>query len=237
MLTFLKWLFTPVYLISISILNFSIYLKNITLAKISLRICIYYLISYSISKNNLEKTGIIDKEYVQAHLLTNKPKVDALDEFIYGEVPCFSFKKIINSLSLKNHSELSFLDLGCGKGKLVFCANLLFGFKAIGVDLVPTYISYANKLVASYNLAGLEFLNQDLLDIDYSCADIIHISWTCFSDTTKELITQKLKSEAKPSAYIITTSQPISHENIKLIKTLLLPLSWGQGYVYIHSLK
>jgi SAM-dependent methyltransferase len=212
----IKLLLTPIYWIYIFLLDIKIYKKHFIFLKIDTMLFLYYWLSYSISRHNLDISRIASK-----------------DELVYGEIPYFSFEKALELIPIKTTD--TFMDLGCGKGKLVFYMNNIFKIKSIGVDLVPMYIKYAASLSKRLKLKNIQFENKNILNCDLSQGTIFLITWTCFSDQSRKSLIEKMQKEISPGSHIITTFNPIEENNFKLIKYIRVPFSWGKGYLYIHK--
>ena len=76
-------------------------------------------------------------------------------------------KKIINYLNIK--PEDVFIDLGCGKGRVVFFFSRQKLKKSIGVDSNQELIDIAKKNLANFKLnnSPIEFLNSDAANLQF----------------------------------------------------------------------
>ncbi|KAG0574057.1 hypothetical protein KC19_VG231300 [Ceratodon purpureus] len=93
-------------------------------------------------------------------------------------------------------SRFTFYDLGCGAGRPVFLASLLMTscFKSCGVEIIPTMHQMNEELLQLYNVEvrtrlhpakqsqNITFMCGDMLQVDWSDADVVFINATCFSD-------------------------------------------------------
>ena len=68
-----------------------------------------------------------------------------------------------------------FFDLGSGLGQVVILLNLITGITAKGVEIESEYCDYANECALQLNLSGVEFINEDARNPDYSEATIIYL--------------------------------------------------------------
>ena len=72
-------------------------------------------------------------------------------------------KKRVGTLGLRPGMRV--LDAGCGLGGSAFYMARTCGVEVLGIDLLPQMIKEARRRAAEYGLAGLEFLQGDLLQI------------------------------------------------------------------------
>mmetsp|Transcript_42689 Transcript_42689/g.49059 ORF Transcript_42689/g.49059 Transcript_42689/m.49059 type:complete len:263 (+) Transcript_42689:53-841(+) len=170
-------------------------------------------------------------------------------EFLtYGEINELAFPAILRQA--KPQPGEVFYDLGTGSGKPAILACALFPFaKAIGIELLPTVTEIANRMAKRYEqLRGkyelteqsvdLEFKCQDLLQSDFSEADVIYIASTCFDIPFMEKISARSK-DLKPGTRIITLKNPmpsLGEQNIgfELIHDKKYVMSWGWEHVYVQ---
>ncbi|MFC1771076.1 methyltransferase domain-containing protein [Candidatus Margulisiibacteriota bacterium] len=215
----IKLLITPFYFIYLKWLNFLTIRKYGSLLEAYLLLGLYYFFNYSVARINFEKGHIYD--------IVNK------DELIYGEVPSYALRKILANIPINKNNV--FIDLGCGKGKTVFFVNQAYGLRSIGVDVVPTYIRAAQVIRDKMQLENITFLKDNILNTDLSKGNIFLLSWTCFTQKTRDLITHKLEKEIPKDAYVITTTHAIQSACFKELKSIYAPFSWGKGYAYISK--
>lgn len=79
----------------------------------------------------------------------------------YCPAPYHLLEKIIDYLKLK--PEDIFIDLGCGKGRVVFFVAQKKLRKVIGVELNKKFIDIANKNLATFTFdrTAIQFVNED----------------------------------------------------------------------------
>ncbi len=207
----------PFYGLYVFFRNLPIYFQHPKLLDLDFLFFYYYKLFYSGHKYHEEKTSTKIKDIV---------------ELTYGETPYFTLKKIIKKIPIKK--EQIFIDLGCGRGRLVFFVNKHFKLKSIGIDLIPTYIKVANFFKQKKKITEVEFYLADILNHDFSKGDIFYIAWTCLNKETIKQIEQRLIN-LKRGSYVITTSMPVQNKNFKVIKEFKLPFSWGYGHVYLNQ--
>lgn len=167
--------------------------------------------------------------------------------FVYGEVKFESFVEILKKLDFSPGGV--FCDLGSGTGKAVFVAHLMFPFvKAVGVELVPTLHQSAMEALKRYETEikpriadevkgkEIKFIEADILQTDFSEADVIFMNSTCFSDELMNGVDRRIDS-IKPGAYVISLTKSLSNPALKLLKSELNDFSWGKATAYYHQRK
>lgn len=156
------------------------------------------------------------------------------EELTYGEAIWSSIDKIMRIINPEPGKV--FYDLGCGVGRVCFFANIKYGLKSYGIDLLPTFINNADKIVKKLNLKNISFLRNNWLEIDFSDADIIYVAGTCLSDETLDSLTEKIV-KLKSGTYVISVSNLLNSDKLLLIKEMYLPFSWGKAEVYLMLVK
>ncbi|MEN3014872.1 MAG: methyltransferase domain-containing protein [bacterium] len=192
------------------------------------------------------------------YLEISKYKLPKAENYTYGETPYITMYKIIRDVgSVVDIGGRFFVDLGCGVGKTVFTAKIMFNLKSIGVDNISTFIQKANRIK---NLLGklvvsaqdLEFIKADIEEylsdqFDKICKErmFIYIPSTAFEEDFFCRIVEKIVSKAY-NCLIVTLSKSIPKSIRQLAlssnKTLILLFSrsyyfsWGRNRVYAYYL-
>jgi len=156
------------------------------------------------------------------------------DNYICGETPCITFRTILRNLEIKP-GDL-FIDLGCGRGQTVYFARLLFDMKAKGYDLISTFILKAGLINCFLKINNVEFINDNILNVDLGAAKAVYIVPTTFTADFMEKINKKLL-EVHSGSYIISVSRPLQEEHYELIRKESLLYSWGRTAVYYYVRK
>jgi len=157
------------------------------------------------------------------------------DNFVYGEIMFTTFANILNITAPQN-GEI-FYDLGCGAGKAVFTTSLLYEYLDVrGVEyLDPLYELCCNllgkfrTLVNNKHPNNVRFIHANLLDVDFSDADIIFINATCFDHETWKKITHSFE-QLKKGARVIISTKKLDSDLFNLIHTGMHLMSWGATY-------
>lgn len=201
--------------------------------------------NYAQRLNFKKKRPILVKLYkdVNAYVISINHRRDTEvkdEQFTYGEIIFSSFADILN-VAKPNTGE-KFYDLGCGSGKAVFTAGLLYdNIEAIGIEyLQPLYdlcLEQLNKykqITKNKRPDNIHFVHADLVNYDFSDADIVFLNATCFNkDSWKAILTtlDKLKKGAR----VIITTKTLSSKKFEQIHAGTYLMSWGQNSIYIYK--
>jgi len=168
------------------------------------------------------------------------------DDFalIYGEIDFVSFVTLLQLVEPK--AEDNYYDLGCGGGKAVFAAALTYQLnKCVGIELLtPLYNLCTRQLNHFEQLINdnayftdhsyqIEFINDDLLAIDISDADIVFINATGFFGELWDSIVNKI-IQLKPGCRIIITTKKLPLIEFELIEESMRLMSWGMNSLRIY---
>lgn len=157
---------------------------------------------------------------------------DSKEELTYGEAIWKSIDKVFKFIKPKPMQK--FYDLGCGIGRICFLANIKYDLEVTGIELLPTFVENAQRITYNNNLENIKFIEDDWLNVNFTDADIIYIAATCLEEDTLFLLKEKL-STLKKGTFIITVTHSIDTSNIKILKRMYLPFSWGKAEVYISK--
>lgn len=83
-----------------------------------------------------------------------------------GEVTDSAIFKYIKNL-VKNFEGKSILDIGCGRGELVFSAANLGAKRALGIDFSQDAINLANQNLVMKPIPGIEYIHADVFEIEF----------------------------------------------------------------------
>ena len=171
--------------------------------------------------------GIFKREY---------PSVKGMGEenFIYGETGVLTTKLLLQEVETKKQQLI--YDLGCGRGTFLFAANFLFGLRGVGVELFTPYITHGMKLKKALKCGGIHFLNENILDVDFSSADIVYFAGTTYEQTVLEGVWEKMKG-LRPGAVIISVHHKLPEEDFVMYYEGKFPFSWGTDEVYFYKKK
>ncbi len=167
--------------------------------------------------------------------------------FTYGEI---TFPSIAASLAMADFKPGEiFYDLGAGAGKAVFCAALLNDWKKCrGIEYLPALYECTQTLLTKLKgmpeaqeffpqiLNNIEFIQSDILQADFSDADIIHMNATAFAPDLWDALVPKLEA-VKPGTRIIVLTKRLNKEKFDLMQETSLPMSWGMNSVLVYRKK
>ena len=108
-------------------------------------------------------------------------------------------EKIFNDIKIK--PKQFFYELGCGDGRVSLYAASNYQVKAIGVDVNPILIWYANFLKKFKKINNCLFIKQDIFATDLSRADIVYLF--LMPNLISKLV-EKMDKELKKSALVIS---------------------------------
>ncbi len=196
--------------------NLSLYVRYPKLILIELTLFYFYQLYYSAGRRAFEVNEIA------------KPRA----ELMPGSTPLANLIPILSKI--RNMHHRTFIDLGCGRGLLAMSIATVFKGTVIGIDLVPTYVRVANRLVNREKIPNISFNEGDFLLADLSKGDIFYATLTCLEENTILLLAQKL-ALIRRTILVITASAPLPPEYFKVVKTYPGYFSWGKGVLYIHK--
>lgn len=171
-----------------------------------------------------------------------RAKQDAL-EYVYGEI---DFESFIALLSLcKPESSTIFYDLGSGTGKAVLACIMVFNVqKSCGIELFASLHHCAQqqqqrlKCIPEYEAKAerIEFIQSNLLDANFTDANLIFVNATAFFGETW-LAISKLVEKIQPGTLVITTSKALRSDLFTLCTLTQVKMSWGPVTAYIQERK
>lgn len=161
-------------------------------------------------------------------------KPETLYRLTYGETTWFGISQALKAVEAKPTDV--FYDLGCGTGRNVFFANLMYEMPATGIDLLPSFVRNGNELVQACGLKDVEFIEKNIFDCDLRQATIVYITANCYDAETMPLLVKRLE-DLPPGARVISTHRPIPSPRLTNISYQLLPFSWGVDKMYYHQVK
>jgi hypothetical protein len=156
------------------------------------------------------------------------------ENFYYGETPYYTMRKLCEAAEVRGDDIV--YDLGSGRGKPVFFVCLRYGCRAVGFELIGTYVRIANRIKAVLRLDRATFNHQDLLTADLSGASVIFVHGSFFTEEVREGLFKKIETMS-PGTRLVTVSVPIDHARLELFKTQTAALSWGREPIYIYRVR
>ncbi len=150
-------------------------------------------------------------------------------DFRYGETLWCSGAEILKEAGVGPEDHL--VDLGCGRGKMVFLARILTGARATGVELLPGYLYVARRIARWLKLDKVRFLGQDFADVDLRKATVVYVAGSIFADETREDL-KCLVDDLAPGSQWLSVSWPMEHPSLVLESSNEYLFSWGRETVF-----
>jgi SAM-dependent methyltransferase len=151
-----------------------------------------------------ERFGDLDYDWEHS-VDTTRSNVGAGTQFFTGLVarPYFAtepwlFRQIMQALPV-DFSQFTFVDLGCGKGRVLLMASA-YPFKGIiGVEFMPNLVSTAEKNIADYSsdeqqCRQIEAVCMDARDFQFPAEPLVVYLFNPFSESTFAQVLENLHS-------------------------------------------
>jgi SAM-dependent methyltransferase len=155
-----------------------------------------------------------------------------INTLTYGETPFLSAWRLFRLAGLNKRDV--FYDLGSGTGNVVFFCNILYGIESVGIDAIPTFIDYSNKIKESLKFEQVNFIKGNFLLEDFSKGTVFFIVSTVFDPDTREKLAEKFK-EVSPGTRVITVSHVFDVPHLKVKTEEKMFFSWGYENIYLHE--
>lgn len=156
------------------------------------------------------------------------------DSFLFGETPYDVACAIVERMALGANDVL--YDVGCGRGKMVFAAHLASGCRAVGVDLLPTYVQLARRIASRLGLHAIQFEQEDALHIPLTDATAVYLNAFTFSDDAIAGLQARVDG-LHAHAWWTSVGREWSHPRLRLEDTRQYTFSWGRATVYFYRVQ
>lgn len=153
-------------------------------------------------------------------------------DLIYGETPFFTAKKILEWAKVTSSDR--FLDLGSGRGHIVFIAAALFGMQSEGIEIVGGLTRIAKIIADKLHINNVTFHHGNFIECDFSKYTVIYLAGTTFNKKTINDIAQKIK-DLPQETKIISLSSPFKNDLLRFIDSNSFYFSWGKTNVYLQQ--
>lgn len=160
-----------------------------------------------------------------------KIEPNKLYRLTYGETSWFAIDSILKRLKL--NPEDIFYDLGCGVGRNIFFANIVYGATAKGIDLIPSFVNIGNQVIHEHTLNNIEFIENDVFKQDLTEATVAYVTANCYDKECMEMLIERIK-DLKPGTRLVSTGKPIPDPSLELFDSKVLFFSWGIGRAYFY---
>jgi SAM-dependent methyltransferase len=180
---------------------------------------------------------------------------------VYGEIVYESIEYLLQEIEAQESDV--FYDLGCGLGRFVVQAYLTTDItKSVGIELSKTRFEQAQAVLDKTRTIykncftfdnsahttlkkspkkkiknkTIDFICDDILEVDFSDATIIYIALTLNSDEFKNKLNEKIVQLA--DGLRVLSLHELNHEHLHHIRTYEVPMTWsGQTPVYFYVLE
>jgi SAM-dependent methyltransferase len=180
--------------------------------------------------------------------------------YVYGEITFEGFKQIYDFAEKEFGKDYmsnldSFVDLGSGSGKVCLASAILGNFKkSVGVELLGNLTALSDSIKDLYefmiknndedlihikknkNFTKLEFINDDLLNYDFSKDNVVFTNSTCWGEEMLKKISLKAEKMNKDNIIINTDQQLfLNSKNWLKLKPINVKMSWGMARTFISK--
>lgn len=159
-----------------------------------------------------------------------------LEDQPYGETTLRSLDHILARAQICEDDY--FVDLGCGRGKLVFWVNCHYNCRSLGIDLNPIFMQHAKAITQQLSFAKVEFSEGAIEDFDLSKATVLYLYGSAFTDDFLYELTKKLQSLSQ-NTKIISVSFPLNDycqlPAFETIDAMEIQFIWGSSTVYVQK--
>lgn len=147
-----------------------------------------------------------------------------------GTLPYKNIMQILSSLNL-TESDV-FIDIGCGRGRVLYCASLFGVKKVIGIELMPEHwaIARQNALMMKGKHSPIEVLNQSAEDFDYDEGTVFYM-YNPFNEVTMNSVLLRINQslQRKKRAITIIYANPVYESCLSGCSWLTLKERWEAG--------
>lgn len=154
------------------------------------------------------------------------------ENFFYGETPYYTAERLCRLATVTKDDVV--YDLGCGRGKFVFYAHVSRGCRAVGLELIETYVAATGAVRNLLGLEGVRVLHGDFLGADLSPATVVYIHGSFFTDDVRARLRERIDDLA-PGVRWLSVSVRWEHPALAPVAEELLDFSWGKEPVYVYE--
>ena len=162
----------------------------------------------------------------------------------YGEFGLLSLDWALNIC--REHAEPGQLrvcyDLGSGSGRLVlFLALVTDMVRICGIEFLPSLYKTAIGILKDCEesvqmVPGVSFVHGDFFDHDWSDADLVVCTSTCFTHIMDRIEDKAIQS-LKLGSFVITVTHRFKSDCWEELAATDRRHSWGRGRVYVMRLR
>ncbi|RDB31486.1 SAM-dependent methyltransferase [Candidatus Similichlamydia laticola] len=152
----------------------------------------------------------------------------------YGETPLRTWSKICQEMEVKKKDTI--LDLGSGRGRLLFWSLSRLGCQVVGVEMVPHFVHRSRCLVEFFGLSdGASFLLGDLCSAPFGQATAVYF-YASLSDEDLLCDLAIWLSSLSHRPLIVTVGQKLSDyiPSFLIEKEIEGEFGWGKTSIYFQ---
>ena len=153
----------------------------------------------------------------------------------FGETPLTTLDRIARQCQISAKDTV--YELGCGSARGCFWLHTFVKCQVVGIDYLPDFIVKAKKVKRWARLAKIDFIQEDMLNVDLSSATVIYLYGTCLEDSVIEKLILRLKS-IQSGTKVITVSYPLTEyckgETFRVEKSFTARFPWGKAEVFLN---
>ena len=167
------------------------------------------------------------------------------ENFTYGDVTMGSMLQMLELTGAA--AGETFYDLGAGTGKGVLYAALLSDFgRCVGIELVEELHGASAEALERYRARllpalperkraqAIEMLLADLLETDFSDADVVFSHCTCFPEELMAKIAGRCE-RLKSGSRVVTVSKALPEApHMTLSAVAPCQMAWGSASLYVY---
>ena len=158
------------------------------------------------------------------------------DIYQFGETPLTTLDQIARHCHILSQDVV--YELGCGSGRTCFWLRTFVQCRVTGIDYLPTFIEKARRVKKKRYLNQIDFIQADMLSVDFSDATVIYLYGTCLAEAFIEQLTLHLQC-LKARARVITVSYPLTDyckgALFKVTTTFPVRFPWGTATVFLNE--
>jgi SAM-dependent methyltransferase len=136
----------------------------------------------------------------------------------------------------------TFVDLGCGKGRVVLVAAQRPFRQVVGIEVSPELVAIARANVERYHppphlLAPIEIVNADATAVDLPDGNLLVHLYHPFETPVTEAVLRRLTTSDRGSSRRVTIAYLAYTEAIPRVRDLLRRFGWLQEVRYEQSVR
>lgn len=153
----------------------------------------------------------------EARLNGNNFEGEFTEEVVYGEITKNGVFELNNNIESNGGV---FYDIGSGNGKLLLQMAVISGFdKYVGIEIEKIRYLYSIDIKNQIEIDNVEFINDDVLNVDISDANFIFLSDVLFKEDMRNKILNMIPSGCTFVAFH-------DFENCDLLNNIELEVEW-----------